>query len=144
MPVKETEEPKDNALEPRAASAVSATDGTETTPLMFLNNATKNFASSEVSVARARIEDYEYKWEGQDGKVKVFMCTLVSVHDNQQYCVAEIRKTKGSPGDIFEKALKTYQDGFHFKMSKVALNGKSKPEYVSARPAVMNSERAMA
>merc|ERR1711936_210667 len=54
------------------------------------------------------------------------------VHDNQQYCVAEIRKTKGSPGDIFDKAVKTYQDGFHFKMSKVALNGKSKPEYVSA------------
>ena len=110
------------AVAPRAASDAASTGEKETTPLMFLNNATKNFASWEVSVAWARIEDYEYKWEGQDRKGKVFMCTLVSVHDNQQYCVAEIRKTKGSPGDIFEKAVKTYQDGFHFKMSKLPVS----------------------
>ena len=52
--------------------------------------------------------------------------------DDTQYCSAEVRKTKGSTPDVLERALKTYQAGFRFRMSKVALNGKAKPEYNNA------------
>ena len=106
--------------------------GGEATPLSFLNDATRRFASWEVSVARPRIEGYTYNWEGRQRTGKLFHCTLVSVPDDTQYCSAEVRKTKGDTPDVLEKALNTYQAGFRFRMSKVALNGKAKPEYNNA------------
>ena len=115
----------DSVVASHAASDVASTNGQEPTPLQFLNDATRTFASWDVSVDRAHIEEYSYKWEGQTRQGKIFKCTLVSVIDDTQYCSAEIRKFKGSRPDIFDKASNTYQDGFRFKMSKVALNGRS-------------------
>ena len=131
-PINEAGVSANSAVAPRAGSGVASTDGKEATPLMILNDATRKFASWEVSVDRPRIEEYEYKWEGQNRKGKTFKCTLVWGPDDTQYCSAEIRKTKGSPPDLFEKAVNTHKDGFRFTMSKVALNGKSRPEYNSA------------
>ena len=104
----------------RAASDVASADGKEATSLMFLNEVTRKFDSWEVSVYMAHMEEYSYTWEGQQRKGKFFKCTLVWMPDNTQYCYAEIRKTKGSPADIFEKAVDTYRDGFRFRISKVA------------------------
>ena len=78
------------------------------------------------------MEEYSYTWEGHQRKGKFFKCTLVWIPDNTQYCYAEIRKTRGSPADIFEKAVDTYRDGFRFRMSKVALNGQTRLEYNNA------------
>ena len=122
----------DSAVASRVASDVASADGKEATSLMFLNEVTRKFDSWEVSVYMAHMEEYSYTWEGQQRKGKFFKCTLVWMPDNTQYCYAEIRKTKGSPADIFEKAVDTYRDGFRFRMSKVALNGQTKLEYNNA------------
>ena len=121
-----------SAVASRAATNADSGGAGEATPLSFLNDATRKFASWEVSVARPSIEEYTYNWEGQKRKAKFFQCTLVYVPDDTQYCSAEVRKTKGSTPDVLEQALKTYQAGFRFRMSKVALNGKAKPEYNNA------------
>jgi len=120
------------AVTSRAATNADSAGGGEATPLSFLNDATRKFASWEVSVARPRIAEYTYYWEGRQRTGKIFHCTLVSVPDDTQYCSAEVRKTKGIALDVLEKALKEFQAGFRFRMSKVALNSKAKPEYNNA------------
>ena len=70
--------------------------------LRCLNDATRKFAVWDVCVADAKVQEYTYMWEGQMRKGKTFRCTLVSIVDESQYCLAEIRKVKGSPANIFE------------------------------------------
>ena len=137
-PTETTEVPNNNcstigAVESRASpEAVPATSQVEVTPLYFLNETTRKFASWDVSVAQPRPEDYNYMWDGKERTGKSFRCLLVFVHDNTQYCCAEMRKTRSSPADVLEKAMETYKDGMRFKMSKVELNAKAKPEYNNA------------
>ncbi len=72
---------------------------------------------------------FEYKWENKDRNVEIFGCVLVSIHDPSEYCAAEVRKVKGSPADVLQKAEETYKSGLKFLMSDVELNMKAKPEY---------------
>ena len=87
--------------------------------LKTLNDATKNFATWKVCVDQARIVDYT--WDNGTKSGKLFKCILVCTLDNTYYVNAEIRKTKGCPSDFLDKALKLYQNGFLFKISKVGL-----------------------
>ena len=130
-----------SAVASRAATNADSGGAGEATPLSFLNDSTRKFASWEVSVARPSIEEYTYNWEGQKRKAKFFQCTLVSVPDDTQYCSAEVRKTKESTPDVLEKALKEFQAGFRFSMSKVALNSKAKPEYNNAACKIGGSDQ---
>jgi len=133
LPPTETTEVPNNAVESRASSeAAPVTNEVEVTPLHFLNETTRKFASWDVSVAQPRLEDYTYMWDGKQRAGKYFRCLLVFVNDNAQYCCAEIRKTRTSPADVFEKAMATYKEGIRFRMAKVELNVKAKPEYNNA------------
>ena len=102
------------------------------TPLICLNEATANFGTWEVCVVAPKMQNYTYTWDGQERKGTNFRCTLVSTDDDTQYCLAEVRKVKGSPANIFEKATKDFQESFRFRMSKVVLQGKAKVEYNNA------------
>ena len=103
---KKTDTSASSAVASRAANNGAPKADQKATPLMFLNDATRKFASWEVSVADPKMDEYTYIWEGQNRKTNIFKCTLVSVLDETQYCIGEIRKVRGSPADIFEKAKK--------------------------------------
>ena len=102
------------------------------TPLAFLNNTTRRFATWDVCISHPRMEKYKYKWENKDRTGEIFRCVLVSIHDPSEYCAAEVRKVKGSPADVLQKAEETYKSGLKFRMSDVELNMKAKPEYDNA------------
>ena len=51
------------------------------TPLWQLNITTTKLAEWEVVVQYARLEEYEYSWEGKPRTGKVFKCILVYVDD---------------------------------------------------------------
>ena len=99
---------------------------------MFLNDSTRKFASWDVSVSQPRIEEYTYTLENKPRTAKNFRCVLVFVHDHTQYCLAEVRKAKGDPADIIQRAIDKYNDGLRFRMSHVGLNGNAKLEYINA------------
>ena len=54
-----------SAVASRAETNADSGGAGEATPLSFLNDATRKFASWEVSVARPSIEEYTYNWEGR-------------------------------------------------------------------------------
>ena len=66
---------------------------------------------------------------GKDRTAEVFRCILVSLHDAEEYSIAEVRKAKGSPSDVLQKAENTYTAGLKFRMSEVEINTKAKPKY---------------
>ena len=115
-------EPTASAAPPRAAT-------TNSIPLSFLNTTTAKLATFEVCMTNGHYEEYSYKWDGQDRKTKVFRNILVSVDDNSQYCIGEVRKEKGRPADVVESAMETYKDGCKFRLSMVDIKIKDKPQY---------------
>ena len=120
------------ALQTAPESKQSASTQIKTlTPLWQLNFNTAKLAEWDVMVHDARLEEYEYPWEGKQKKAKVFKCVLVYVDDHQQYCIAELRKEKTSPPTWAKDASDKFKDGNKFRMSAVELNMKAKVEYVS-------------
>ena len=114
--------------EDSTATTRASTTDTNTFPLILLSDATKQHSTWTVTVDEAGIEEYTY--DAGTKTAKLFKCLLISVSDNTHYAKAEIRKTKGCPPDIFDKAAKTFQNGFTFKITKVALNNRAKSEYI--------------
>ena len=115
------------AMAPRAAAT-----SLPNTPLNHLSVRTGNLSKWDVSISLPRIEDFEYTWQGEKRKSQVFRCILTSLLDPTIYCLAEVRKEKGQ-SDTLEKAMNTYKDNLHFRMSKVVLSSKDKPEYNSTK-----------
>ena len=105
--------------------------GSVPTPLHHLNNTTAKLSEWEIEIANAHEEEYEYKWEDKTRSTKIFKCHLVYIHDPEQYCMGELRKSKSSPPNWCEVAAKKFEDGHKFRISAVELNIKAKPEYIS-------------
>ena len=112
-PAKMDDEPKTDLkpVKPKASTVSSPTKmddeptkDVKAIPLSFLTLATAKFGTWEVCVVRPKIETYTYSWNGQERQGQYFRCTLVSTDDDTKYCLAEVRKVKGSPANIFEKA----------------------------------------
>ena len=95
-----TEAPSGAAL-PRTedGDAQSVASDSARTSLHHLNTTSAKLAHWDVQIANAHQEEYEYTWEGQARTTRVFRCHLVYVHDPEQYCMAELRKTKTAPSN---------------------------------------------
>ena len=112
------------AAEPRVADIAQ-------TPLRHMNSTSVKHITWEVTVAYAHEEEYSYNWEGKQITGKKFQCMLVFVQDTKQYCVGEVRKTRGMPPNWLAAAKQKFQDGCKFRISSVELNIKAKAEYNS-------------
>lgn len=111
-----------------SAAAASTSVKQEATPLTMLNARTASLSSWVVAIASPRVDEIEYQWEGKARKSQVFTCILVSTDNNESYCLGEVRKEYGQPHKV-QEAQEKYKEGRSFRMSKVTLSTKSKPEY---------------
>ena len=78
-----------------------------------------------------RVEEYEYKWQGQKRKGTNLVCNIVSLKDQRHYCQGRFRKTQKT-GPDFDTAAKKYIEGGTFVMSEVVSVDNARPQYNNA------------
>ena len=114
-----------------AAGAQSSPAASAAIPLSMLNRSTVKIGATWEVVIWDPFEDkYEYDWKGRKRQGTNFICTLVYAADPRQYCQAQFKKNVQNEKK-YDEALKAYQDGARFKMSKVAFVDDAKAAYVS-------------
>ena len=97
-------------------------------PLHELNKRSAQFGAWTVVVRQARVEEYEYQWEGQKRTGKTFCCLLVSTRDPSEYCMGQMRFTKKLE-NTFRSVQKKISDGLAFTMSKVSIVSDARKQY---------------
>ena len=76
-------------------------------PLHELNKRSAQFGAWTVVVRQARVEEYEYQWEGQKRSGKTFCCLFVSAQDPTEYCMGQMRFVKKTES-IFNAIQKSF------------------------------------
>ena len=84
----------------------------------------------DVFVLQPYHHTYQYTWHGSPRQGTNFLCNLVSSADPLKYCQAQFRKTSHNGAD-YDAALKKYQHGARFVMSKVRFIENVSAAYVS-------------
>ena len=62
--------------------------------LVNLNKRSARFGTWKVFVYYAKVEEYEYQWDGKPRSSKNLNCLLVDESDYSSYCNAQFKLTK--------------------------------------------------
>ena len=129
QPAAETASAAQPATQPAAAAGGTAPFAT--LPLRELNKRSAQFSAWAVVVQQAKVDTYEYQWQGEKRNGKTFSCTFVSSEDPTEYCMGELRWSK--KGDNKFRAVQNkLSDGLAFIMTKVSIVNDAKKQYIHA------------
>ena len=118
-------------LDAQPAAAAGGTAKSSTLPLRELSKRSAQFGAWSVVVQQAKVEHYEYQYQGQKKNGKVFSCVFVSSDDPTEYCMGQLRWSKNNDSK-FLSAQKKLSDGLAFTMTKVSISNDVKKQYIHA------------
>ena len=98
-------------------------------PLRELNKRSGQFGSWAVVVQQAKVDEYEYQWEGKTRTGNNFSCIFVSSQDPSEYCIGQMRwnkKDENKSRSVEQKLT----DGLAFSMSHVSFMKDAKKQYI--------------
>ena len=114
-----------------AESCAAASTASAEIRRSMLNRASSTEPTWQVDICNPCENKYGYTWKGKTRQGTNFLCILICASDPRQYCYAQFKKTFQNKRK-YEEALKAYQNGARFKMSKVAFFEDANAAYVSS------------
>ena len=108
-----------------------AAEDTKTLLLVNLNKRSARFGTWKVFVYYAKVEEYEYQWDGKPRSSKNLNCLLVDESDHSSYCNAQFKLTKQNMKE-FEQAKKKFTNGARLICTKIAFLDHAKKMYLNA------------
>ena len=129
QPAAETASAAQLASQPAAAAGGTAPSAT--LPLRELTKRSGQFGAWFVVVQQAKVDIYEYQYQGQQRNGKAFSCIFVSSDDPTEYCIGQLRWNKNNESK-FLAVQKKLCDGFAFIMTKVSISNDAKKQYIHA------------